>query len=171
MKNINSRIHELTGLLLQNLLMLRHANGAPLIKIYGNRNNENRGGTIMLNFLNEEGKLFPFQYIEACANRVNISLRSGCFCNPGIDETNHCLSTQQLKGFFTSRKFGDYYDMIQYLGELRGAVRVSLGIPTTRADLFKFIAFAKSFLNKAIPTQTLTDLHLDKTNQKLPIYA
>lgn len=77
-----------------------------------------------------------------------ISLRSGCFCNPGIDEINHGISADDLKNFFINREHGDYHEMIQYLGRWRGAVRVSLGYPTTKGDIQKFFIFAGKFLNK-----------------------
>lgn len=49
--DISNRVNELTGLLLLYLQKLRHYNGLPLIKIYGPKNIENRGGTILMNFL------------------------------------------------------------------------------------------------------------------------
>ena len=104
----------------------------------------------MLNFMDEDGRIYPFQYIEHCANKVMISLRSGCFCNPGIDEINHKISVQDLENFFATRTHGDYDDMINHLGKWRGAVRISLGYPTTKADIEKFFSFAAQFLDKKI---------------------
>ncbi len=99
--------------------------------------------------------MYPFQFIEDRANEENISLRSGCFCNPGIDETNHDLAAEDLQRFFKSREHGDYFDMIKHLGKLRGAVRVSLGFPTTKEDIMRFISFSKKFLNKRVPGKVI----------------
>ena len=45
-----------------------------------------------MNFYNKEGEVYSHIYVEQDANRNNISLRSGCFCNPGLDETNNEIS-------------------------------------------------------------------------------
>ena len=97
------------------------------------------------------GRQYPFQFIEQMANKEMISFRTGCFCNPGIDELNHGLSEEQLKSYFLTRSQGDYYDFINFTGKLRGAVRISIGLATIRSDIEKFIGFAKRFLNKVSP--------------------
>lgn len=56
-----------------------------------------------------------FEVIEKIANTRNISIRSGCFYNPGLDETNNCISNEELVQYFTSRQTGDYWDMIASL--------------------------------------------------------
>lgn len=147
-ERINSRVKELSRFFLSEINMLHHGNGRPLIRVYGPQDTENRGGNFLLNFFDVDGRQYPFQYIEDGANKEKISLRTGCFCNPGIDELNHCLSAEQLKAYFVSRESGDYFDFIQYTGKLRGAVRVSIGIPTTKTDLERFISFAKQLLDK-----------------------
>ena len=48
------------------------------------------------------------------ANQHNISLRSGCFCNPGIDEVNNCLTDNELATYYSSHEQGDYKDMIKF---------------------------------------------------------
>ena len=79
-----------------------------------------------------------------------ISLRTGCFCNPGIDELNNCISADQLREYFTSRISGDQNDMVSFMRITRGAIRLSVGCPTSYADIEKFICFAGKFLNKTI---------------------
>ncbi len=150
MHNINSRVKELSRLILDELRTLRHNNGLPLIKLYGPATTKDRGGNFLINFFDVRGQQYPFQFIEQLANEEMISFRTGCFCNPGIDELNHVLSAEQLKQYFTSRDRGDYYDFINFTGQLRGAVRISIGLATIKADLEKFISFARKFLNKSI---------------------
>lgn len=149
--NINKRMKDLGLLFLSNLSGLIHDNGVPLIKLYGPANTENRGGTFLINFFDADDQPYPLQYIEQLAVENKISLRAGCFCNPGIDELNHWISEYQLKNYFTGREHGDYDDMIQFTGRMRGAVRISFGLATTAIDIVKFIHFAKSLLNKSIP--------------------
>ncbi|MEP7232147.1 MAG: aminotransferase class V-fold PLP-dependent enzyme [Ginsengibacter sp.] len=151
MENIQNRVKDLCKFFLEKLLMLMHSNGLPLIKLYGPKNTANRGGTFLMNFYDEYGQLYPFQFIEGEANTNKISLRTGCFCNPGIDEMNHCFSEDQLKNYFDGREHGDYYDIINSLKKVRGAVRLSIGIATTKADIEKFIKFAKKFSDKIVP--------------------
>jgi molybdenum cofactor sulfurtransferase len=151
MGKINSRIKDLCHFILPELQALQHNNGRPLIKLYGPGDTENRGGTFLLNFFDAKGQQYPFQHIEELANARMISFRTGCFCNPGIDELNHCISIEQLKKYFSSRQQGDYYDFVHFTGKLRGAVRISIGLATTREDLKKFIEFTNSFLNKLVP--------------------
>jgi selenocysteine lyase/cysteine desulfurase len=165
MQNISKHVLHLSKLFLQQLQTLKHDNGKPLIKLYGPKNIENRGGTFLINFLDIKEQLYPFHFIEEKANANMISLRTGCFCNPGIDETNHCISRDELKDYFTSRQHGDYYDMIQYLGKLRGAVRISFGLATSANDILKFIRFAKTFLNKKIPDRFVLNQEQNFTEQ------
>ncbi len=46
---------------------------------------------------------------------------------------------------------GDYYDMIRYLGKMRGAVRVSVGVATVQKDLDAFIELVSSLSNTLSP--------------------
>jgi len=150
MENINQRIKDLSLIILSDFKQLIHNNGLPLIILYGPKDVEKRGGTFLVNFLDEDGQPFPLHEIIQRANDELISLRTGCFCNPGIDELNHGLSADELRKYFNGRDHGDYEDMTRFLNRMRGAVRISVGIPTTEHDLEKFKTFAKSFLNKKV---------------------
>ena len=150
MENISNRINELSLVILSELKALQHDNGEPLIKLYGPKNNKNRGGTFLLNFMDVQGHQYPLQHIEQMANAKTISFRTGCFCNPGIDELNHCLSADQLRSYFVGREDGDYFEFIDFIGKMRGAVRISIGFPTSRLDIQKFILFAKTLLNRPL---------------------
>lgn len=151
MDRIHRRINELSGFVLSEVKQLKHNNGMPLVKLYGPQTTEQRGGTFLFNLLDRNGSEYPFQYVEEAANRQLISFRTGCFCNPGIDELNHGLSAEELRNYFRSRSHGDYDDFINYTGKLRGAVRISIGVATVRSDIEKFIAFVNSFANKHSP--------------------
>ena len=148
--NINSRIKDLSFLLLSNLQKLQHNNGLSLIKLYGPAHTQNRGGTFLLNFFDTNMQPYPLQYIEQLASENKIALRTGCFCNPGIDEMKHCVLADDLEKYFTGRAHGDYDDYINFTGKMRGAVRISIGLATTTTDIAKFIRFAKTLLNKSV---------------------
>lgn len=145
---INERVTMLTGLLLDEIGSLVHDTGVPLIKVIGPLTTEDRGGTVAMVFHDKRGGTYPFQEIEKEANALNISLRTGCFCNPGVDELAHDIGTEELKAYFNSTAHGDYYDAMRFLGKLRGAVRVSIGFISNVNDIRRFVSFARSFLNK-----------------------
>lgn len=152
---IHQRIEDLTGYLIRRLGELKHDNGRPLLRIFGPEDIKDRGGNIVLNFFDPEGKPWPFELIEKEANARNISVRTGCFCNPGIDEINHCLTSDALAPYFSSRDQGNYQDMVQFLGTMRGSVRLSVGIPTVRKDIDGFVEFAKQYLGLEAPSQVM----------------
>ena len=101
-----------------------------------------------MNFLDCDGKLFGFMDVENEASRHNISVRTGCFCNPGIDETYHSLSEEELKNYFKGRSDGNYIELIEFLDKFRGAVRISLGYISNVEDINAFLSFAGQFVNQ-----------------------
>jgi selenocysteine lyase/cysteine desulfurase len=148
-QKINKRISSLTKYLTQQLKSLKHSNGQPLLKIFGPENASERGASIVLNFFDAKGKKFDYEFIEAEANKYLISIRSGCFCNPGIDEINNCLTNEEISRFFTSSTslHPTTKDFIDFIGKMRGATRVSVGLATVKRDLDKFIEFSKTLLD------------------------
>jgi selenocysteine lyase/cysteine desulfurase len=149
-QTIHERVCSLTGWLLNNLLMLQHSNGQPVIRFYGPLSANRRGGTIAMNFYDAGGQFFDHRQIEAEANKVNISLRTGCFCNPGGGEIALGLSQTELVGCFTQPQERLTVDDFRLCidGKSSGAVRISVGLVTNFADVYRFIQFAKSFIDK-----------------------
>lgn len=149
-EKINERVTELTYFFIRQIADLRHGNGSPLIKIYGSDNIDKRGGAILMNFFDIDNRQYPYQVIENAAIEKMISFRTGCFCNPGIDEITSQIEQEHLTSYFTSRENAEYHDMTKFLEKLRGAIRVSLGIPTTTGDILRFISFAEEFIDKKV---------------------
>jgi selenocysteine lyase/cysteine desulfurase len=151
-ETIHTRVLCLTDWLLRHLLALHHSNGMPLIHLYGPADTVKRGGTITLNFYDPHGKLFDYREVEAEANQVNISLRTGCFCNPGAGEKAHGLTAEDLAECFRREERMTFEDFIQVMsGRVRdavGAVRVSVGLATNFADVYRFVRFAETFLDR-----------------------
>lgn len=150
MDRINERVNGLINFLVSELRSIRHNSGQKVVKIFGPKDRKNTGGTVIMNFFDREGNRYPFEEVERMANARLISIRSGCFCNPGIDEVNQCLTTEELSRYFSGRVYGEYYDMVNFLNKMRGSTRVSLGIATRMKDLATYLSFVKSFKNKAI---------------------
>ena len=147
------RVHErvgcLTGWLLGALAGLRHANGRPLARVYGPLTTDGRGGTVAFNLHDAAGDVIPHSVVEMQAADMGISLRTGCFCNPGAGEAALGLSAGELDRCFaaagdrmTREEFGQCLDG----GSGPGAVRVSLGLASAFADVHAFLAFVRQFL-------------------------
>ncbi|MBN2549006.1 MAG: aminotransferase class V-fold PLP-dependent enzyme [Anaerolineales bacterium] len=145
---IHERVRCLTGWLLEHLLDLRHANGQALIRLYGPTSIERRGGTLTLNFFESSGRAIDHRRIEALANQANISLRTGCFCNPGAGEIALGISQPELAACFTRSNdrltLDDFRLCID--GKSSGAVRISLGLASNFADVYRFLQFAEGLL-------------------------
>jgi molybdenum cofactor sulfurtransferase len=149
---VHARVEALSGWLLEELSAMRHSSGASLARIYGPLGVEGRGGAIAMNFLSRDGSPIDHRRIEAEANARGISLRTGCFCNPGAGEIALGISRDELSACFTSPAhrsrltIDDFRDCID--GKSTGAVRVSLGIASDFSDVRAFLGFARGLLDK-----------------------
>jgi selenocysteine lyase/cysteine desulfurase len=145
---IHERVRCLTGWLLDQLTALKHSNGAALVRIYGPITTERRGGTIALNFYDPNGTIIDYRRLEQIANERNISLRTGCFCNPGAGETALGLTEGELCRALEQDRRMTLPELMIVLGRVLGAVRISVGIVSNFADVFGFVQFARSFLDQ-----------------------
>ena len=147
---IHERVHALTGWLLSNLTQLKHSNGVPLVRVYGPTSGEGRGGAVTVNFYDKDDKAFDHRYIEEKANEVNISLRTGCFCNPGAGEVALQISRVELDVCFTQPTHEERLSIDDFRkcidGKSSGAVRISVGMVTNFKDVQGFLAFARGLL-------------------------
>jgi molybdenum cofactor sulfurtransferase len=155
---INQRVRSLTDWLVNQLVDLRHPNGAPLVQAYGPHSAVSRGGTVAFNVLGPDGSLHDYRQIVAAANRWQISLRGGCFCNPGASEAALGLTLADLAPLFVN---GDRPSN-QALNRryAYGAVRASVGIATTPADLFRFVRFVRGFAGE--PAHRVRNLYVER---------
>ena len=97
---VHSRVDDLTAWLLDALTGLRHVNGSPIVDILGPRDTSDRGGTITFLMRDRDGRPIDDRRIEELANREDISLRTGCFCNPGAGEIAHHLAAADMVKWF-----------------------------------------------------------------------
>jgi molybdenum cofactor sulfurtransferase len=151
-ETIHDRVQSLTGWILARLLAMNHRTGVPLIRVYGPAGTDRRGATIAMNFFDPQGRFIDHRTVEAVAGRANISLRTGCFCNPGAGETALELSRTDLVGCFN--RVGGRMTMDDFRrcidGRSTGAVRISLGLASNFADAYRFVQFAETFLDSAV---------------------
>jgi selenocysteine lyase/cysteine desulfurase len=144
-ETIRKRVCTLAEIILDYMQVLTHSNGQRLVKIFGPLDCTDRGGTIIFNFLNKAGEVYPYMNVEKEANKQRISLRTGCFCNPGIDEINNHLAAGALEQYFKSSKNASVEDMMEQLHTMRGAVRISVGLVTNLRDIYRLMQFIKDF--------------------------
>jgi len=147
---IGERVKTLTGWLLENLTSLKHSTGVPLVRLFGPNSTDGRGGAITVNFYDKNGVAFDHRFIESEANKVNISLRTGCFCNPGAGEIALGISRVELDVCFTRPEHKDVMSLDEFRkcidGKSSGAVRISVGMVTNFNDVQALLAFARGLL-------------------------
>ncbi len=149
---IHERVMCLTGWLLEELSSLQHENGCPLVHIHGPDNTQQRGGTVTISVLDVNGVVIDDRRIEELANHQNISLRTGCFCNPGAGEIAHELSGREMRSFFEKGQRISFLElkhrMQKNFSKHISSVRISTGIASNFEDAYSFMQFISSFLNK-----------------------
>ena len=149
MDNVHNRVNALAGWLLEELYGLRHQNGARLARVYGPLGMESRGGTVALNVYDAEGNHLDHREVEERANTWGISLRTGCFCNPGAGEMAMGLERGEI--LTCLRQSGDRMSLNEFQqcidGKSTGAVRISFGVGSTFADALMVLRFFQSFLS------------------------
>jgi selenocysteine lyase/cysteine desulfurase len=152
MPRLGYHLASLTRLLLNELSEMRHPCGAPLVRIYGPQDGEARGATVALNILDRDGRPVDYQLVETRAAQAGVSVRGGCFCNPGAAEhafgfpaktSLRCLRILARDGFTTDR----FRRCLA--GPPVGAIRVSLGLATVESDIRRFLAVVESFRGEA----------------------
>ena len=153
MENISERVRCLSGWLLAELAELKHENGRPIIRVHGPTDLEMRGGTITISFFDVAGRPISGQIIEQLAAKANISLRTGCFCNPGSGEATFQLPVSLMKQFFVNDEGINFSELVDVINKAQGvdvsAVRISVGLASNFKDVYRFMQFAASFRNKS----------------------
>lgn len=146
---ISSHTTDLMRQLVRLMGALSHSNGAPLVQWYGSRD-ARYGNTRAFNLLSASGAVIDYEEVERDAKRARISIRGGCFCNPGCAEaafemppaaTRACLQSLSGEAFEPRR-------LRACLGNVPvGALRVSVGIPTNQSDVSQFLGFLSRYVD------------------------
>jgi selenocysteine lyase/cysteine desulfurase len=147
---IHARVMTLTQYLLDELSAMQHANGATLVRIYGPLDTQQRGGTVTMNFYDAHGRALDHREIERRANAQNISLRTGCFCNPGGGEIALGITGTELSQCFRQPGHESRFTIDDFRmcvdGKSSGAVRVSVGLVSNEQDVETFLEFARGLV-------------------------
>jgi len=149
-ETIQTRVNCLTDWLITQLLALRHGNGRPMVRLYGPANMAMRGGTVTMNLYDPNGHLVDYRRIEELAGEARISLRTGCFCNPGAGESAEDLNEDDMRAGIA--EVGGEINLLRFSqamqqrgGKSAGAIRVSTGIVSNFTDVESFLAFVAGF--------------------------
>ena len=85
--------------------------------------------------------------VEERANRDRISLRTGCFCNPGAGEVAMGLGRDEIVGCLA--RSGNRMTLNQFQqcidDKSTGAIRISFGIASDFRDAFRVFQFFRGF--------------------------
>ncbi|MFL5608648.1 MAG: aminotransferase class V-fold PLP-dependent enzyme, partial [Gemmatimonadaceae bacterium] len=134
--------------LIDELRALRHRNGQPLARLYGPLDDMDRGATVAFNILHESGSVVPYAAVEDRARLARVSVRGGCFCNPGASEaafgfpaelTARCMASTHASGWSIPR----FSECMR--GYAVGAVRASFGIASNANDVERLMSVVGSF--------------------------
>ena len=156
MNLIHQRVMCLTGWLIGRLAALRHANGEPMVRIYGPAGTHDRGGTIAFNLLDPSGRVVDERAVAHASAAAGISIRAGCTCNPGAVEGAFNITKADwrtaLRG--RARTLDEYLDLLGMPSA--GALRASVGLASNLSDVEKLIAFVEmTYRDRVIGTDDL----------------
>ena len=122
---------ELSRSLASMLASLRHRRGAPMVQLYGPADQRLKGAVVAFNVLDEQGSIIPHETVETAAREVRVSVRSGCFCNPGAAE---------LVG-------------LGFDAPTPGAVRASLGVANNMRDVERLVDVVSAMATRRVPNR------------------
>jgi selenocysteine lyase/cysteine desulfurase len=150
MAELEQHVEGLAATLREGLERLTHADGSSLVQTYG------RGSSaVTFNVFDREARPLPFEEVESRAREARVAVRGGCFCNPGAAEAAFRLEEAGA----SSASFVDALAHLHHdfsiprlradLGPARavGAVRLSVGLATSAADIGRAIGLVESFAN------------------------
>ncbi|PFH52188.1 hypothetical protein AMATHDRAFT_74465 [Amanita thiersii Skay4041] len=106
------------------------------------------GSTVSLVFLDPVGELLPNSFIEFSASRRNISLRTGCVCNPGGAAALLGIEADMAR-LYPGVTLKDFEC---HMGRELGVVRISLGLASNFQDVWRVLSFAAAIANEQART-------------------
>lgn len=150
---VHDRVSALAQWLLEQMSGMRHSNHAPMVRVFGPDTMDRRGATIAFYLLDPEGRPYDVYAVEREAGEQRISVRTGCFCNPGDGEVAHNITRDEMAGCFEAPEVPVTLQHCQSLiqdatGKAPNTIRVSLGLATDFSDVHRFVEFARTFRDR-----------------------
>lgn len=150
--SVHDRVQVLTSWTLDRLAHLRHSDGSPLVRVLGPSTSTERGATITFLVTDPGGSELSDRRLERLAADRGISLRTGCFCNPGAGETARGVDAEDLRPFLTGRLPASLCEVDEALRARRArgvsAMRASYGMSSNAADARALVAFLAELLDR-----------------------
>lgn len=148
------RLTTLLHYVVSSLTRLRHDTiGTPVVRILSRTPSKrlrsvgeqaDTGSIISLIFLSPSGDMLPNSFIEHAASQHNISLRTGCMCNPGGAAA--ILEIQDdMKQLYSGVTLKDFEHLV---GRELGVVRISFGLASNFYDAWEVVRFATLMSNE-----------------------
>ncbi|KAK3947429.1 pyridoxal phosphate-dependent transferase [Pseudoneurospora amorphoporcata] len=167
---VETRVRCLTGYFLSRLKNLRHSDGKPMVEVYGPTDTKMRGGSVAFNLLDARGQYVDERLVAFESAAARISLRTGCFCNPGAGEAAFGLDIgrsflrlpvrklwRMWRGYKREgRDNGEmsFEELLRVLGlPTAGGIRVSFGVASNVRDLEVFLGFVEKTYRDRVTTQ------------------
>ena len=146
---VHERVTALAGWLLERARDLTHGNGAPMVRVFGPQDMTARGATIAFHLLDPAGETFDVHRMELLAGERGISLRTGCFCNPGDGVVAHRITADDMAACFVEQRAVTFEECDALIrtatGKMPNTMRVSLGLVSDFADVFRFVEFVERY--------------------------
>ncbi|KAJ6497398.1 methyltransferase type 11 [Mycena sanguinolenta] len=135
--------------LVSSLSKLRHNTGTPVVRILSATPSKrlkcvgeqsDAGSLISIIFLDPSGEMISNSFIEYSASKLNISLRTGCMCNPGGAVALLGIEEDMKKHLQEGVTRADFE---QAVGRELGVIRISLGLASNFQDVWTVVRFAE----------------------------
>ena len=118
------------------------------MRVYGPCSNEGRGGTVALNLLDQQEHIVAPPVIERLALDHALTLPAGFFSNPGAAESAFQLDLRAAAWVFDDQRRLDLTPVRRHALPNDGAIRVSLGLASTFADVHRFVSVVAGLLDR-----------------------
>jgi selenocysteine lyase/cysteine desulfurase len=118
-----------------------------MVRIHGPESLTDRGATVAFSLYHSAGGVIPYWKVETGAREARIAVRGGCFCNPGCAES--AFEFAERSALNCLDELGDRFSIPQFADCLGagavGAIRVSLGMGSVRADVERLVRFVAAY--------------------------
>ncbi|KAI0919126.1 hypothetical protein AcV5_002121 [Taiwanofungus camphoratus] len=142
------RLSTLMHYLISSLSNLQHdTTGTPVVRILSRiptrylravGEQSDTGSVVSLIFIFPSGEMIPNSFVEYAASSQNISLRTGCMCNPGGAAS--ILGLRSAMAALPPDATLPAFE--QHMGHELGVVRISLGLASDFRDVWRVVQFA-----------------------------
>ena len=135
MPRLSAHVARLTRMFLDEVTSMPH------VRVYGPRDTTDRGGTVAFNVHD-----VPFDVVEQHAREAGVSLRGGCFCNPGASEAAFGLEGARIASCLDNLGADFSIERFSACTESTvGAVRASFGMATNESDVRRAVDVIAAF--------------------------